>query len=322
MACLKQTSFSISMFQVDQLTKIYGQQRAVNNISFEVKEGEILGFLGPNGAGKSTTMKIATGYLAATSGTVTVAGYDVRTHSLDVRRQVGYLPEHNPLYLDQYVREYLAFVGSVYGIKGADLTRRADQVIQQTGLGPEQHKLIGALSRGYRQRVGLAAALIHEPKVLILDEPTSGLDPNQIVEIRNLIRNLGQERTVIFSTHIMQEVKAICDRIVIINKGELVADSKVSQVQDKLKEVRQNQASYLAEYASAINARDLLTIPGVEDVKDLGDNKFEIVATTSQDIRPLIFKLATERGHALIGLQQQEGTLEQLFKELTQGKAV
>lgn len=310
------------MFKVEQLTKVYGTQKAVNNISFEVAEGEILGFLGPNGAGKSTTMKIATGFIAPTSGTVHVAGYDVTTNSLDVKRSVGYLPEHNPLYLDFYIKEYLEFRGQVYGIKGAELQRRIDSVIQQTGLGPEQTKQIGALSRGYRQRVGLAAALIHEPKVLILDEPTSGLDPNQIVEIRTLIRNLGKERTVIFSTHIMQEVKAICDRIVIINKGVLVADTQVSDVNEKLKEVRQNQASYIAEYAEPINARDLLSLQGVEEVKDLGGFKYEIIAKSSQDLRPLIFKQAAEKGYQLIGLQQQEGSLEQLFRELTQTGAL
>lgn len=307
----------VHMLEVKELTKLYGTQRAVDNISFSVKEGEILGFLGPNGAGKSTTMKIATGYLSPTSGTVIVAGHDVSTHSMDVRRQVGYLPEHNPLYLDQYVTEFLRFVGSIYKLRGAELKRRVDAVVQQTGLSPEMHKKIGALSRGYRQRVGLAAALIHEPKVLILDEPTSGLDPNQIVEIRNLIRNLGKDRTVLFSTHIMQEVQAICDRIIIINKGTLVTDSAVAEVQDTLKQVRQNRFVYLAEFADAIQPRTLLNIPGVEDIKQLGANKYEILGASEQDLRPEIFKHAAQQGYVLIGLQQQEGSLEQLFRELT-----
>lgn len=306
------------MLEVQNLTKEYGTQKAVNNISFTVKEGEILGFLGPNGAGKSTTMKIATGYLAATSGTVKVAGYDVATQSMEVRRTVGYLPEHNPLYLDQYVTEFLSFIGSIYKIRGGELKRRVDAVVQQTGLGPEVHKKIGALSRGYRQRVGLAAALIHEPKVLILDEPTSGLDPNQIVEIRNLIRNLGKDRTVLFSTHIMQEVQAICDRIIIINKGVLVADNEVTEVQETLKQVRQNRFVYLAEFAGDINPRTLLAIKGVEDIKSLGANKYEITGASTQDLRAEIFKHAASQGYVLIGLQQQEGSLEQLFRELTQ----
>ncbi len=212
---------------IKDLTKIYGPQKAVDQLSFEVKPGEIVGFLGPNGAGKSTTMKIATGYLHPTSGTVEVAGYDVTRHSMEVRQQLGYLPEHNPLYLDMYVKEFLRFIGELYGLKGEVLTHRVKDVIEQVGLGLEQHKRIVQLSKGYRQRVGLAQALVHNPPVLILDEPTTGLDPNQLVEIRSVIKSIGQEKTVLFSTHIMQEVEAICDRAVILKRGKLVANDTI-----------------------------------------------------------------------------------------------
>ncbi|PLK46303.1 gliding motility-associated ABC transporter ATP-binding subunit GldA [Emticicia sp. TH156] len=216
--------------KVQHLSKVYGTQKAVDNISFEVKKGEILGFLGPNGAGKSTTMKILTGYIPATEGTAEVSGFDVKTAPIQVKKNVGYLPEHNPLYLDMYVREFLAFAGSLYGLKGRDLEIKIDNTIERVGLGLEKHKKIGQLSKGYRQRVGLAQALIHNPDVLILDEPTTGLDPNQLVEIRDLIKQIGKDKTVIFSTHIMQEVEAICDRVVIINRGKIVADSTLSEL--------------------------------------------------------------------------------------------
>ncbi|MEA5259979.1 gliding motility-associated ABC transporter ATP-binding subunit GldA [Arcicella aquatica] len=214
--------------KIQNLVKVYGTQNAVDNISFEVKQGEIVGFLGPNGAGKSTTMKIATCYLTATSGKVEVCGYDVEKDAMEVRKNIGYLPEHNPLYLEMYVKEFLAFVGGLYQIKGQKLQNRIAEVIDLVGLQLEQKKKIGQLSKGYRQRVGLAQALIHDPKVLILDEPTTGLDPNQLAEIRGVIRNIGKEKTVVFSTHIMQEVEAICDRVVIINHGKIVKDSELS----------------------------------------------------------------------------------------------
>ncbi len=214
--------------KIQNLVKIYGVQSAVNDISFEVNQGEIVGFLGPNGAGKSTTMKIATCYLAATSGLVEVCGYDVQKNAMEVRRNIGYLPEHNPLYLEMYVKEFLEFIGGLYKIKGQFLQNRIAEVIDLVGLNLEQKKKIGQLSKGYRQRVGLAQALIHDPKVLILDEPTTGLDPNQLAEIRAVIRNIGKEKTVVFSTHIMQEVEAICDRVVIINHGKIVNDSTLS----------------------------------------------------------------------------------------------
>lgn len=217
---------------IQHLTKIYGNQKAVNNISFEAKKGEIVGFLGPNGAGKSTTMKITTSYLPATTGKILVNDFDVSTQSMEVRKSIGYLPEHNPLYLEMYVKEFLQFVGNLYGIKGANLKHRLAEMIELCGLGVEQNKKIGQLSKGYRQRVGLAQALIHDPSVLILDEPTTGLDPNQIVEIRNVIKTVGKNKTILFSTHIMQEVEAICDRVVIINRGQIVSDSSLSSLKE------------------------------------------------------------------------------------------
>ncbi len=219
--------------QIQNLTKTYGQQKAVDDISFEVKAGEIVGFLGPNGAGKSTTMKIVTGYLAATNGSVLVNGFDVKTQSMAVRQHIGYLPEHNPLYLEMYVKEFLQFVGNLYDIKGATLRNRVAEMIELCGLGLEQHKKIGQLSKGYRQRVGLAQALIHNPSVLVLDEPTTGLDPNQIVEIRNVIKNVGQDKTVLFSSHIMQEIEAICNRVVVINHGKIVSDSTLASLKQE-----------------------------------------------------------------------------------------
>ena len=218
------------MLKVQNLIKIYGSQKAVNNISFEAKAGEIVGFLGPNGAGKSTTMKIATCYLTATSGNVEVCGYDVGQNPMEVRRNIGYLSENNPLYMDMYVKEFLGFVGGIYGLRGQYLQKRMSEVIELFGLTLEQKKKIGQLSKGYRQRVGLAQALIHDPKVLILDEPTTGLDPNQLVEIRSIIKNIGKEKTIIFSTHILQEVEAICDRVVIINHGVIVKNCLIKEL--------------------------------------------------------------------------------------------
>lgn len=219
--------------RIQHLTKLYGSQKAVNDVSFDVSRGEIVGFLGPNGAGKSTTMKITTCYLSATSGQVEVNGFDVARHSMDVRRSIGYLPEHNPLYTDMYIKEFLRFVGALYGLKGEMLTKRVTEMIDICGLEVEQRKKIGQLSKGYRQRVGLAQALIHNPPVLILDEATTGLDPNQIVEIRTLIKTVGSEKTVLFSSHIMQEVEAICDRVVIINRGQVVADRRLEELQQE-----------------------------------------------------------------------------------------
>ncbi len=216
--------------KIQNLTKIYGTQKAIDNISFEIKNGEIVGFLGPNGAGKSTTMKILTGFIPSSSGSAEVMNFDLSTQAMQVKKTIGYLPEHNPLYLEMYVKEFLEFVGSLYEIKGNTLKDRIAEVIELVGLQVEQHKKIGQLSKGYRQRVGLAQALIHNPEVLILDEPTTGLDPNQLVEIRNLIREVGQNKTVILSTHIMQEVEALCDRVIIINKGHIVIDESMESL--------------------------------------------------------------------------------------------
>lgn len=216
--------------KIQNLTKTYGTQKAVDNISFEVHKGEIVGFLGPNGAGKSTTMKILTGYIPSTEGSAEVNGFDVKTQPMQVKKSIGYLPEHNPLYLEMYVREFLEFIGSLYGLKGKELKNRIEEVIELVGLSLEKHKKIGQLSKGYRQRVGLAQAMIHNPEVLILDEPTTGLDPNQLVEIRNLIKEVGKNKTVIFSSHIMQEVEALCDRVVIINRGKIVADGNLAEL--------------------------------------------------------------------------------------------
>ncbi|MFT7481954.1 MAG: ABC-2 type transport system ATP-binding protein [Oceanospirillaceae bacterium] len=222
---------------VQNLTKIYGTQRAIDSLNFTIKKGEIVGFLGPNGAGKSTTMKIITGFLSATEGSAEVEGLSVTEQPIEVKKRIGYLPEHNPLYVDMYVREFLNFMGSLYGIEGKQLKNRVAEIIELVGLSVEQHKKIGQLSKGYRQRVGLAHALIHNPEVLILDEPTTGLDPNQLVEIRNLIKSIGKEKTVILSTHIMQEVEALCERVIIINKGCIVADRKVADILEEGKTV-------------------------------------------------------------------------------------
>jgi ABC-2 type transport system ATP-binding protein len=297
---------------VEQLTKQYGAQKAVNNISFEVKQGEIVGFLGPNGAGKSTTLKIATSYLPPSSGRVIVGGYDVTMHPMSVKKITGYLPEHNPLYLDLYVHEYLSFVGSLYELRGSRLRKRVHEMIALCGLTREQNKKIESLSKGYRQRIGLAQALIHDPAVLILDEPTSGLDPNQLVEIRRLIRDISANKTVIFSTHIMQEVEAICERVVVINKGEIVANDRL----ENLLIQRGGQATLIVEFESAISPVDMQSIGGIDQIVDLGSNKYRIYYL---DIRPEIFRYAADRRLSLIGLKQEENTLESIFRELTVG---
>ncbi|MBJ6119662.1 gliding motility-associated ABC transporter ATP-binding subunit GldA [Pontibacter sp. BT310] len=299
--------------EVKNLTKIFGEQRAVDDISFTVEQGQILGFLGPNGAGKSTTMKIATCYLPPSSGTIVVNGHDVVQDPITVRRMVGYLPEHNPLYLDMYVHEYLEFVASVYGLKGKQAKARIQEMVELCGLTLEQGKKIGALSKGYRQRVGLAQALVHDPQVLILDEPTTGLDPNQIVEIRSLIRRIGQDKTVIFSTHIMQEVTAICDRVVIINRGKLVANSDVASLQAGNRGAKLT----LVEFEQPINIEQLQTIVGVEQVELVQNNTYRITSSQDADIRASVFRIAAEQNWPLVGLRQEENSLEQIFQQLT-----
>lgn len=298
---------------IQNLTKIYGEQKAINNISFTVQTGEIVGFLGPNGAGKSSTMKIATCYLPPTSGRVLVGGFDVVEQPMLVKQITGYLPEHNPLYLDLYVHEYLAFIGGLYGLRGARLKDRTREMIELCGLTNEQNKRIETLSKGYRQRVGLAQALLHDPKVLILDEPTSGLDPNQLVEIRKLIKDISRNKTVIFSTHIMQEVQALCDRVVVINKGELVADDTLTNL------LRRDGkgTTLLAEFEGNVTAQQLAALKGVRQVTVIEGFKFRITTDGETDLRPEIFRFAADNNLSLIGLKQEESSLENIFRELT-----
>ncbi len=298
--------------EVVNLTKIFNQQKAVNDITFSVRKGEILGFLGPNGAGKSTTMKMATTYLPPTSGSVLINGIDVIKDPLSVRKIIGYLPEHNPLYLDMYIKEYLEFVASLHGIKGKLLKSKIQDIIAMTGLELEKRKKIGQLSKGYRQRVGLAQAMIHDPEVLILDEPTSGLDPNQIVEIRELIKDFSKQKTVIFSTHIMQEVQAMCDRVVIIDRGEIVADDKVENLKGK----PSDQQVVTVEFEVAPDIDIFKNIKGIRNLEREG-NKVKIFVDPDMDIRSDIFKLASEKNLSLIGLQKEDASLENIFQQLT-----
>lgn len=302
---------------VQHLTKIYGSQKAVNNISFSVNKGEIVGFLGPNGAGKSTTMKIATGYLPPTEGEVIVGGLAVTARPIEVKRITGYLPEHNPLYLDLYVHEYLGFAGKLYGFKGKLLKQRVAEMVELCGLTREQNKKIEALSKGYRQRVGLAQALIHDPQVLILDEPTSGLDPNQLLEIRKLIRDISSNKTVIFSTHIMQEVQALCDRVVVINKGEIVADDRLENLMAK----GTGAPGIIIEFESEVPTDSLSALPGVASVVRLngaaGVHQYRVQPLAGADVRSEIFRFAADKKLSLIGLRQEEGSLENIFRELT-----
>jgi ABC-2 type transport system ATP-binding protein len=299
--------------QIHRLTKVYGHQKAVNDISFSLNEGEIVGFLGPNGAGKSTTMKIATGYLPPTSGEVKVAGFDVVNEPMEVKRNTGYLPEHNPLYLDMHVHEYLAFSGGVFGLKSTRLKQRMGEMIELCGLTREQNKKIESLSKGYRQRVGLAQALIHDPKVLILDEPTSGLDPNQIVEIRKLIKDVSKNKTVIFSTHIMQEVQALCDRVIIIHRGKLVADDRLENILKK----KTGLSVLVVEFEGQTGLSGLKSIPGVDHIEEITPSRFRITASPGIDLRPEVFRFAADRGLSLVGLKSEENSLESIFKELT-----
>lgn len=297
--------------KVKQVCKIYGTQDALKDVSFEAKPGEVLGFLGPNGAGKTTTMKIITCFIPQTSGQVEVCGYDVEKNPIDVRRNVGYLPEHNPLYKNMYVKEYLHFVAGLHKMKNK--TQRVGEMIERTGLGKEQHKLIGALSKGYRQRVGLAQAMIHDPKVLILDEPTSGLDPNQLVEIRQLIKGLGKEKTVIFSTHIMQEVQALCDRVLIINQGILVADDPIEKLQNRIS----GETVIRVEFVEKIEQTLLQKINHVKTIRNLGDNKWELLTTHSQDLRVDVFNFAVQNKLTLLEMTKEKYTVEDVFQKLT-----
>lgn len=297
---------------VKHLSKIFGEQHAVHDVSFEARRGEVLGFLGPNGAGKSTTMKIITGFLPASEGRVEVCGFDVETAPMETRRRIGYLPEHNPLYKEMYVREYLGFTGKLH--KVPNLNRRVKEMIEMTGLGREQHKLIGALSKGYRQRVGLAQALLHDPDVLILDEPTSGLDPNQLVEIRELIRRLGKEKTLILSTHIMQEVQAVCDRVIIINRGRIVADDSIDALQHRI----EGESVITVEFREEIKKELLQKIPGVRKVKVLEGNRRQLISSAGSDIRPQISEFVKKHDLTLVEMHREVMSVEDVFKRLTE----
>jgi ABC-2 type transport system ATP-binding protein len=294
--------------EVQNISKSYGAQKALDKVSFSVKKGEIVGFLGPNGAGKSTLMKILTTYLNADEGVAKVNGNDVNEAQLQVQQSVGYLPEHNPLYLDLYIREYLAFNADVYKVAKS----RIEEVIELTGLTPESHKKIGQLSKGYRQRVGLATALLHNPEVLILDEPTTGLDPNQLVEIRNVIKNVGKDKTVFLSTHIMQEVEAICDRVIIIDQGKIVTDKKL----DKLVAEEKEQIIEV-EFDKAITNETLATLANLKTYQNNGDNLWLLTFNTEEDMRPNIFDFAQANGLKTLQISLKSKNLEQIFREKT-----
>ncbi|HKK66962.1 MAG TPA: gliding motility-associated ABC transporter ATP-binding subunit GldA [Bacteroidales bacterium] len=297
--------------KIEGLTKVYGDQKALDDVSFSVETGRIVGFIGPNGAGKTTTMRILTGSIPPTEGSAWIEGMNVSEQSLDIRRIIGYLPENNPLYEDMFAREYLNYVAGIYKI--ANKKQRVDEIIEMTGLQKEINKKISALSKGYKQRIGLAQAIIHDPRVLILDEPTSGLDPNQIVEIRELINRLGKEKTVILSTHIMQEVEAICDRVLIINNGKLVADDKAEALSDKSSDVR----TVIVEFDANVKPSDLKDIKAVTKAVRLGDNKYLVQSKSDKDVRPLLFQYAVKNKLTVLSMNLKNKSLEEVFQELT-----
>lgn len=295
---------------VNNISKFYGKQSALNNVSFEVSQNEIVGFLGPNGAGKSTMMKILTCFIPPSNGKASVCGFDIEEQSIEVRKNIGYLPENNPLYTDMYVKEFLSFAGNLYKIN--NVKQRVAEMIEMTGLGNEQHKKIRQLSKGYRQRVGLAQAMIHNPKVLIMDEPTTGLDPNQLEEIRALIKSLGKEKSVMLSTHIMQEVEAVCDRVIIINKGVITANDALKNLQEsKLTQV------ITVEFDKQINEEELKKIPGADNILHLENNSWQIISTKSEDIRKEIFDFAVKNQAAIVALNKSEKKMEDVFREFT-----
>jgi len=306
---VKKASMSII---VSGVNKYYGSQQALKNVSFDIHSGELVGFIGPNGAGKSTMMKIITGFLPQSSGDVKVSGLDIMKDSLPIRKIIGYLPENNPLYPGMYVKEYLKFVAGMYKLKNTG--QRIKEVIHSTGLEAEQTKKIGALSKGYRQRVGLAQALVHDPDVLILDEPTTGLDPNQIVEIRSLISETGKEKTIMLSTHIMQEVEAICDRILIINKGEIVADDRTENI---YRHSQEKSTTILVEFSEEPDENKLKQVDGVEKVAKPSRNTWLIQSASGRDIRNDLFNFAVKNKIAVLSMQKKEKNLEQVFQELT-----
>ena len=295
--------------KVKKLSKVYGTQKALIEVSFEINKGEIVGFLGPNGAGKSTLMKILTGYIPQTNGDAKICNLDINKNSIETRSRIGYLPEHNPLYLDMYVKEYLEFVANIYNVNHKNI----DEMIKKTGLLKEQHKLIRSLSKGYRQRVGLAQALIHNPEVLILDEPTTGLDPNQLIEIRSLIKEVGREKTVLLSTHIMQEVEAICDRVIIINKGQIVANKTIVELQKS----KGNRKLITVEFDKKAEKKELMKIGNVLDARELKGNKYQIYSDSKFDLRPAIFEFAVNNKLTVLQMNIEEQKLESIFQELT-----
>lgn len=295
--------------EVQQISKVYGAQKALDKVSFSAEKGQIVGFLGPNGAGKTTMMKILTSYLPPSGGTAFVNGYEVQEEPIPVKKSIGYLPEHNPLYLDMYVREYLRFNAGIYKIA----KERIETVIEQTGLTPEANKKIGQLSKGYRQRVGLAAALLHDPQVLILDEPTTGLDPNQLIEIRQLIKNVGKHKTVLLSTHIMQEVEAICDRVIIINKGKIVLDETLENLKKNQQQIIEVEFDYRVEEIA------LQKLPKIQNIENPAGFVYYLHFDTIQDMRSTVFDFAHDNGLKILQLHQKSRTLEKLFTELTKG---
>lgn len=297
---------------IENITKIYGKQKALDNVSLQIEQGKITGFLGPNGAGKSTLMKIITGYIPPNEGNVKINSLNVLENSMSIRKILGYLPENNPLYLDMYISEYLSFVASLYKITNKN--KRIKEIIEITGLTPEKNKKIGSLSKGYRQRVGLAQAIIHNPKILILDEPTSGLDPIQIIEIRNLIKNLGKEKTVMLSTHIMQEAEAICNNIIIINKGKIVASNNRDKIHNLGKD---NFASLFVEFANTINESEIKKIKGIVKIEKIQNNNYILTYNQNIDIRQDIFNFAVKNNNVILSQQLKERSLEDVFVDLT-----
>lgn len=295
---------------VKNVTKLYGSQKALDNVSFSIPAGEVVGFLGPNGAGKSTMMKIITCFIPQNEGSVSVCNFDVSESPIDVRKNVGYLPEHNPLYLDMYVKEYLEFMAGLQKTS----KKRVPEMIEMTGLSLESHKKIGALSKGYRQRVGLAQALIHDPKVLILDEPTTGLDPNQLTEIRGLIKEIGKEKTVMLSTHIMQEVEAICNRVIIINHGKIVADKPTEEIQ----QVSVTKQIITVEFDGEVTFAELKRVKGVVAAENIKGNTWKVESRSKKDLRPEIFNFAVSKGRTILQVQQETQSLENVFQQLTQ----
>lgn len=296
--------------RLHQVSKKYGDQQAVNQISFEVSKGQVVGFLGPNGAGKSTTMKMITGIIQPDQGFIEVCGMQVKGESLATKKKIGYLPEHNPLYLDMYVREYLAMIASFHGMREAD--KKMQEAIEKTGLHLEANKEIGQLSKGYRQRVGIAAAILHDPEVLILDEPTSGLDPNQILEIRSLIRQLGKEKTVLFSSHILQEVEAICDHVIIIHKGNIVANDAISAIKSL-----QDYQYITVQFSGSVSSEALMSLPGIQEVESNKQGGWILKSAESVDISKELMSFALQHNLNIVSLQAQTRQLEDVFKQLT-----